>query len=54
MVGDRDRRQFAETIRQAADKAGVLVTAALALAAGAVLLALAVFVFALRTRPRIA
>jgi hypothetical protein len=50
MVGDRSRRQFAETIKSAADKAGNLVSAAFALAGAALLLSLAVLVFALRTR----
>lgn len=50
MVGDRKRREFADTIRDAAGKAGNLVTAAFALAGAAVILALAVLVFALRTR----
>jgi hypothetical protein len=50
VVGDRDRRQFADTIKEAMGKAGALVTAALALAAAAVLLSLTVLVFAVRTR----
>jgi len=49
VVGDR-KRQFAETVKEAAAKAGALVTAAFALAGAALLMALAVFAFALRTR----
>lgn len=49
MVGDR-KRQVGEAIREAAGKAGTLVSAAFTLAGAALLLSLAVFVFALRTR----
>jgi hypothetical protein len=54
MVGDAKRREFAGQMREAVDKAGVVmataVGAALALGAAAVLLSMAVLVFAVRTR----
>lgn len=50
MVGDRARRQITEAVKDAADKAGTLVTAAFALAAAAFLLAVGVLIFALKTR----
>lgn len=54
MVGDRAKREVTEAIKKAAEKAGGLVVAALALAGAALVLALGVFVFALRTRIRVA
>ena len=54
MVGDRARREVTEAVKTAAERAGGLVMAALALAGAALVLALGVFVFALRTRARIA
>jgi hypothetical protein len=53
MVGDRARRQVTEAVKDAAQKAGSLVTAAFALAAAALLLAFGVLIFAIRTRPRL-
>lgn len=54
MVGDAKRRELAGQMREAVDKAGVLmasaVGAALALGAAAILLSVAVLVFAARTR----
>lgn len=50
VVGDRQKREFAQVIREAAEKAGTVVSAAFAIAGAALLLALAVLVLALRTR----
>lgn len=51
MVGDR-RKQIAQTIKDATDKAGVLVTTALGIAATALLIACAALVVALKVRVR--
>lgn len=53
MVGDRARRQMTDTVREAAAKAGNVVTAAFAIAGAALVLAVAVLVLALRTRARV-
>lgn len=50
MVGDRKREQLAATIKQAADKAGGLVTAALGVACTALLIAVVALVAVLRMR----
>lgn len=50
MVGGRAREQVTEAVREAAKQAGSLVTAVLALAAGALILALATLAYAIRTR----
>lgn len=53
MVGDRARRQVTDAVREAAAKAGSVVTAALVLAGAAILLSVAVLLLALRTRARV-
>jgi hypothetical protein len=47
-----DREKLAATVRDATDKAGALVTAALAIACAALLVAAAALVMALRVRRR--
>lgn len=51
MVGDQ-RRKIAEAIKDATDKAGTLVTAALAIAGAALLVACCALAAALRIRVR--
>lgn len=52
MVGDRKRAALAATIKDATDKAGVLVMTALTIASTALLIALAALVGVLKLRPR--
>ena len=52
MVGDRKRAALAATIKDATDKAGVLVMTALAIAAAALVVACAALVGVLKLRPR--
>jgi hypothetical protein len=50
MVGERRRRELADTARQVVDKIGVVGTAALTLAGSMLIMALAVLVLAFRGR----
>lgn len=51
MVGDRKRAALTATIKDAADKAGILVMSALAIAGAALLIAFVALVGVLKLRP---